>query len=130
MGCTSDLCHMASVLSKYQSLFLYLCRSNNCVGPLNSINRFFSGTVHVISFSINFRMNKLAILAIIAMVLFSANAFRFQSSLRSNVEAKTGDACEQAAIQCVESACESLCTEGEDRTGCYMYIYSNCPPYV
>nr|AXL95186.1 Er-5 pheromone [Euplotes raikovi] len=55
-------------------------------------------------------MNKLAILAIIAMVLLSANAFRLQSRLGSNFEAKTEtrDECESAVEQCKIALCQ-LC---------------------
>nr|CAA42982.1 preproEr-11 [Euplotes raikovi]CAA43481.1 preproEr-10 [Euplotes raikovi] len=70
-------------------------------------------------------MNKLAILAIIAMVLFSANAFRFQSRIRSNVEAKTEtrDLCEQSALQCNEQGCHNFCSP-EDKPGCLGMVWN------
>nr|AXL95188.1 Er-6 pheromone [Euplotes raikovi] len=68
-------------------------------------------------------MNKLAILAIIAMVLFSANAFRFQSRFRSNVKTMVecnGDPCCEAGEQCSESGCHALCPP-EDVLGCVLH---------
>nr|AXL95187.1 Er-4 pheromone [Euplotes raikovi] len=71
-------------------------------------------------------MNKLAILAIIAMVLLSANAFRLQSRLGSNFEAKTEtrDECESAVAQCEYSLCQACW----NIPVCQAAVKSSCPP--
>nr|AXL95185.1 Er-8 pheromone [Euplotes raikovi] len=72
-------------------------------------------------------MNKLAILAIIAMVLLSANAFRFQSRLRSNVEASTRTqmTCVQAMESCEVAMC-GVCEGGEYMTCYYITTDPEC----